>query len=703
MRASFDSRSLASLLITLFANASNATSQAATNELPDPAFQASEVAAELLRQGRFEQAVAGYQQVLEERRAEHGNQHELVARAHHNLSFALSQSGRGEAAVEAAATALSILQKVASEDPSMVIIARRHLAEIAERAGQFEFAWREIETVCAEAEERFGKTPLVGEAHEIAGRLAHRCQDRGTAQHHYQWAAAIYEKFYGMNNPTRTVRPMVGLAVVLGERGQWVKARQVTDHARAWLNAAQLQGTPQWVDVLKLGVRCLDQLDEHEPAIALLGELVSSANKAPISQSLARDVVFQSLQLGAPQLARNALETLRSAGPRDEPLPPWIAMADAEIDRLQGRPQEALHKSSLLLESTHSNGVHENCDAVHLLHGRALLACGDAEDATRELVALLRRQREMWGEDHPFLVETFLSLVSAEFQAHGTSVELIDALAMLESSMASMSPPKRARLLRGDQRSPTDRWFDAVKVAHCQLAENRANHARPALLTLERLRQAELRIADALFLEARPQEGSLGELLEQFQRDEAGHSRKEDRSQQKQRIASRLDAWLPTGAPQRSLFEMAGVDEADLETLLQGNARLVSFCWTDQQLWAFLAGNREDSDRVARIGSSSTIAALIDEIRTQGKVGSEPSSLAALGNALFAPLLDDLHGAERIHLAADGPLNTLPLDRLLAEQLLDQGARTVVSQAEGIVQLTQSRNSSHSAGSTTAP
>ncbi len=228
----------------------------------DPAGTLHREASALLDQRQFVKASDLFQQSLDRRREALGPQHELVAEALHNLSYSLSRAGRGKEAVDLARECLEIVE-LDRHRPSHAVLARRHLAEVAEHAGQFDVAWREIETVVAEAEQQFGLTPLTGEAHEIAGRLACRFQELEIAAEHYRWSSAIYEKYFGVSEPTTAVRPMLALAHVLARQSHWNEAVQVLHRASAWLEAGNLVGHPVWQEVRRLRERSRLRADDH--------------------------------------------------------------------------------------------------------------------------------------------------------------------------------------------------------------------------------------------------------------------------------------------------------------------------------------------------------------------------------------------------------------------------------------------------------
>ena len=638
-----------------------ATATAESGDADDPALELATRASELTRQGEFATAVPLWREVRDRRAAELGADHELTGRAWNNLSFALAGAGEFEQALEAATRSVAIAGAAGQPTPRSAM-AHTQLANVAERLGQLELAWDSAEAACRAFEVSYGKTPMTGDAHELAGRLARRMGDLQGAETHFHWALAIAERTFGLSDPVKACRPMVLLAGVLASGGRVDGALQLLEQASLTLERAGLAGGEEWSACVSTRVSLLEGLGERELAAGLLETLIARGDPGTAGERGARLGQAQRfVALGDPQraLAALPLPAIASGVPPAESAA--IAAVQAEIERLRGRPAAALE---ILRPALALPGVEDDLAAtpLHLAHGRVLRELGD-EQSVEVLLALFRRLRAALGEDHPLQVEPLLALTAAELDAHGATLELLDALDMTHAALAGLLPERTAALLcRSGSGLPGD-----LLAAHLAVAAARPERAAATFASVDGLRETALLEASAWWIArgAATRSSALLELLEARGEDGALRIAPAQRADLRARMSDTTGRLRAQRSPWVELLAPRGAGLAEARTLLAGDdERLLLTSWAGDVLWAQVVGPDAAHDRLVDLGPTAPLAKLLSRAQADLRQTSSPCDLGPLAAVLLEPLWEELAGCTRVLIVADGPLAFLPFEAL---------------------------------------
>ncbi|RKY16523.1 MAG: hypothetical protein DRQ55_17830 [Planctomycetota bacterium] len=627
----------------------------------DPAAQLAARASELTRQAEFAEAVGLWRQVRDLRARELGVQHELTGRAWNNLAFALAGAGELQAALEAATRSVEIASAEGTPSPQSGM-ARMQLAELAERLGRLQLAWRAAEAACRDFEASYGKTPMTGDAHELAGRLARRVGDLEGAETHFHWALAIAEGTFGMSDPVKTCRPMLSLAAVLASGGRVDGALQLLEHVGLMLERGGLSGGPEWTASMATRISLLESLGERELAAELLASLVARADPSLVGdRRTALEHALHFAALGAPARARAALPVPAIAPGVEVAESAAILALMAELELRRGRPAAAL---TLVDGALALPGVTHDLAAttLHLAHGRALRALGD-EQAVEVLLELFGRLRTVFGEDHPLQLEPLLALTAAEREAHGASLELLDALAMTDAALAGLLPERTAALLaRPGAGLPGD-----LAAAYLALASARPELAPASFASLDALRETTLLEAFAWWIArgGAARSSALLDLIQARGEDAAMRFPPDERASLRARTSADIRRLREAGSPWVELLAPRGAALADARSLLAGDdERLLLYSWAGDELWAQVVGPDGGHDLQLSLGPTVPVAKLLARAQTELRDVGSACDLSALSAALLAPLWSELAGCTRVLLVADGPLAFLPFEAL---------------------------------------
>jgi tetratricopeptide (TPR) repeat protein len=624
----------------------------------DPAEALAAQASESTRRGEFVEAVDLWNQVRDLRAAELGAEHELTGRAWNNLSFALAGAGELEPALDAATRSVEIAVAGGAPSPHSGM-ARTQLADVAERLGRLDLAWQSAEAACLDFEASYGKTPMTGEAHERAGHLARRMGDLDGAETHFHWALAIAEGTFGLADPVRVSRPMVSLATVVASGGRVDAALQLLEHAGLVLEQGGKAGGPQWSASVSTRITLLESLGELDLAADLLESLVAQADPQLAGDRRTRlEQALHFAALGAPERARVTLPTPAIAPGVEAVESAVILAARAEVELRQGRLVTA---QQTVEEALALPGVQDDLAAtpLHLANGRVLRALGD-ERAVDVLADLFGRLRRVFGEDHPLQVEPLLALAAAEHDAHGVTVELLDALAMAEVALSGLLPERTAALLRrglaGD-----------LAALHLAVAAARPERAAASFASLDRLREASLLETSAWWIArgAAANSSSLFALLEARGEDGAMRIALDERPGLRARTSAAVDRLRETGSPWVELLAPRGATLEDARGLLAADdERLLLYSWSGDVLWAQVVGQHAAHDRLVELGPTAPLALLLARAQAGLRDAESPCDLGPLSAALLEPLWSELAGCTRVLIVADGPLAFLPFEAL---------------------------------------
>lgn len=645
-------------------------------ETMDPAAQLAAEASRLTDEGHSSQAVTAWREVLAMRARDLGDEHLLTGRAWHNLSYALSEDGRLEESLSAAKRSVEVAASGGVPSPGSAM-ARTHLAHVAERAGDPALAWAAAEAACADFEATYGKTPMTGEAHELAGRLARAVGDLQGAETHYHWAIAIAEGALGMDDPLRISRPIVGLAGVLASGGAVDAALGLLDHAALLLERGGLQGGTQWAAARAAQLALLEALGERTLAAQLReGLFVSALDQGGGDDvRMATDHALASARLGA---VEKALAVLASASQGGDTLSAEASIAilgvAAEIDWLRGRPDLALPAvtKALALAGAGAGSADELRRAdpqalwaylpLHVLHGKVLHALND-ERSVEVLFALVDQLRPLVGEDHPLLTEPLLALSAAELGAHGPTVELVDALQMVGNALQRAGIGQQLNLSR------RDRQLSLADLSRGWLAaaQTRPSLQAQAFAALDALRERALLPSFAWWIErgAAAQSSSLVELLAVRRKGELGFVSQTQMLALKGREAEALAGVRDEHSMWADVLSPQGAELDQARALLQGpDEALLLTTWAGQTLWAQLVMFDPAQDRQLALGNTATIAPLLARAQAALRDLQSPCDLTALSTVLLKPLWSEFEHCERVLVVADGPLALLPFEAL---------------------------------------
>jgi len=627
-------------------------------------------------EGHFARAVTAWREVLAVRSRELGDEHPLTGRAWHNLSYTLSEDGRLDESLSAAKRSVEIAAAGGAPSPGSAM-ARTHLAHVAERAGEPTLAWSAAEAACADFEATYGKTPMTGEAHELAGRLARTVGDLEGAKTHYHWAIAIAEGALGMDDPLRISRPIVGLAGVLASGGAVDAALGLADHAAVLLERGGLQGAPQWVAARAAQLALLEALGERHLAAQLREQLFESAwnHGGGDDARMATDHALALARLGAVERARTVLA---DAAEGNDTLSAEASIATlgvaAEIDWLRGRPDLALPaiKEALSLAGAGAGSADELRRAdpqalwahlpLHVLHGKILHALKD-ERAVELLFALVDRLRPLMGEDHPLLTESLLALAAAELGAHGPTVELVDALQMAGDALQRASMGQQLRLSRRER----DLSLADLSRGWLVAAQARPPLQAQAFAAVDALRERALLPSFAWWIDrgAAARSSSLVELLAVRRQGEAGVVSQAQAQALKEREGAALAGLRDENSMWADVLSPQGATLDEARALLQGPGEaLLLTTWAGQTLWAQLVTFDPAQDRQLALGNTATMAPLLARAQASLRDLQSPCDLTELSQLLLAPLWSELERCARVLVVADGPLALLPFEAL---------------------------------------
>lgn len=197
--------------------------------------------------GRFEEALALYQESLQCTLQSHGNEPSpLLSTLHHNLGGVYHAMGNFAAAEGPARTAWEMsVQLLGNDDPrtQMDLIAYaavldglgRHAAALAHYQAAETVLLRVLGPAHAE---------LAALWHNIAAVLAAQGQ-LAQAQDHYRRALQVKERLFGQNSPDAALT-RIGLAGVLNRQSDFVEAERLLLQARQALEETMAPDHPHW-------------------------------------------------------------------------------------------------------------------------------------------------------------------------------------------------------------------------------------------------------------------------------------------------------------------------------------------------------------------------------------------------------------------------------------------------------------------------
>ena len=634
--------------------------------------QLAQSAATLLQQGEPDEAAELLKRALAIQEQQLEPTDPSLGRTLFTLSFALSQAGRHDEAMAVGERALQAAELVGEPSPGLAMI-QRNLAEIAAQAGRFAEARRFADDAVSTYDAVYGKTPMAAEAREFAAKLAHEAGDLAAAEEHLTWALGTYEKLLGPTDPATTTRPILSLNALLERQGKLDAALLLGEYGTAILEAAGMEGSPPWSAFVGQAVDLLESLGERSEAGLVLEQLVGDRmpelGDADNRESVQR-LGFRWAKLGFPGRAQEIFESLVRTRSDDALFEVGNDIGLAQTLAVLGEWDSALAAVDAALAT-----VVEQEDArlagvvaeLTTLRARCLRGLDREEEGLDSLKEVFVRMREDFGEDHPALTDTLLSLVRAEAAAHGATVELLDLLDMSEECLRNTPPIQLASLFDNqwwtELRMPASAW----NRGWLQLAEANAKRMPAAFQALDRQRERARLQSVAWWLErgAALADVPLANYLGLIAADFAGavpQAERKDYRQQRDELEARLWAsgshWASLVAPRGATLEAAR------SGLTGPGERLLLFFWTGEEAWAWLVGPKAEQDRLARLGSCDELGPLLVSAQEGLRDLAATCDLGELSARLLHPLWEELSSAVQITVVADGPLAFLPFEAL---------------------------------------